>query len=151
MPDKRCCCDHILYGYDYTQFSLIIVTCCFRKARWKRFSFYFPFTPWRRYHRFIKFDEIIHPPVLLVSFDKLLSASTSFQSESSLVTWPEYSALIRWNGFIGFCSQTTRCLSASAVKHELVMPWKWTIQALWQNVFRVQIALYVENNQLFFF
>ncbi len=72
-----------------------IVTRCFFKVPWKRCSFYFPFTPWRRYHRFIKFVEIIHPRSLLISFEKLLSASTSFQSESSLVTWPEYSALIR--------------------------------------------------------
>ncbi len=42
-------------------FSLTIVTRCFCKAPWKRFSFYFPFSLWRRYHRFIKFIEIIHP------------------------------------------------------------------------------------------
>ncbi len=51
-------------------FSLTIVTRCFCKAPWKRFSFYFPFSPWRRYHRFIKFVGIIHPRSLLVSFDQ---------------------------------------------------------------------------------
>ncbi len=39
-------------------------------------------------------------------------------------------------------------LSASAVKRELTMSWKGTIPAFfWQNEFRVQIALYVENNR----
>ncbi len=53
---------------------------------------------------------------------KLLS-STSFQSESSLVTWPEYSALIRKNGLISFCSKTTRALVGFCSK-------TWTRDAL---------------------
>ncbi len=52
-------------------FSLTIVLRCFCKALWKRFSFNFPFLPWRRYNRF-KFVEMIHPRSLLVSFDKLV-------------------------------------------------------------------------------
>ncbi len=47
-------------------FSLTIVTCCFCKVK----HFYLPFTPWRRYHGFIKFSKIIHPRSLLVSFDE---------------------------------------------------------------------------------
>ncbi len=53
--------------HNTQSFSLTIVTCCFCKAPWKPFSFYFPFTPWRWYHRFI---EIIHPRSLLVSFEE---------------------------------------------------------------------------------
>ncbi len=116
------------YGCDYTRsFSLTIVTRCFCKAPWKRFSFYFPFSPWR-YHMFIKFVEIIHPWSLLVSF----------------VTWPEYSALIRQNGFIGFFSKITRALVGFCSNSRCLESGQYRL--FWQNVFRVQIGLYVENN-----
>ncbi len=52
---------------DTQSFSFTIVTRCFLKDPWKHLCLYFPFSPWKRYHRFI---EIIHPRSLLVSFDE---------------------------------------------------------------------------------
>ncbi len=127
-------------------FSLTIVTQLLCKALWKRFSFYFPFTPWRRYHRFIKFVEIIHPRSLSQlwrnssQLARLFKLNVALSPDRNTARW-----FARMDLSASVHKQQGR-LSASAVKPELAMPWKWTIQAFWQNVFRVQIALYVENN-----
>ncbi len=74
MPDKRCYCDHRLWMWlIYTHYNELFPQHCnalLFQGSVKTFSFYFPFTPWRRYHRFIKFIETIHPRLLLVSFNK---------------------------------------------------------------------------------
>ncbi len=131
-------------------FSLTIVTRCFCKAPWKRFSFYFPFTPWRRYHRVIKFVEIIHPRSLLVSFNssqlaRLFKVKVALSPDLNTARWfakMDLSASVH--------KQQGR-LSASAVKREFAMHWKWTKQTFFDKVFSVQVALYVENNAQHFF
>ncbi len=55
------------------------------------------------------------------------------------LTWIQRSDSLEWT----YCSKTRALVGFSAVKHELVMPWKWTILFFfWQNMFRVQIVLY---------
>ncbi len=82
----------------------------------------------------------------LSALTKLLSASVSFQSESSLVTWPNTA---RWFAKMDISASVQKQQghwSASAIKHELAMPWKWTISAFFYKTCTVQIMLYVENN-----
>ncbi len=98
MPDKRCCCDHRsmdVITCNTQRLSLITVTRSFFKFPWKRFSFIFLFSPWRRYHRFIKFVRMMHPCLLLVSFDELLSASTKVTSK----TWTRDALKVDNTGF----------------------------------------------------
>ncbi len=132
MSDKRCCCcDHRFMDvitHNSWSFSLTIVMPFFCKVPLKRFSFYFPFLPWRSYHRFIRF-EIIHPRPLLNSFDETPQLARLFKVKIALS--PDLNTA-RWFAKMDLSASVQKQqgrLSASAVKPELAMPWKWTIQA----------------------
>ncbi len=133
---------------QYRELFLTTVTCCFGKVPWKGFRFYFSFYTLKNISRV---NQVCWNYPSSITFSQLWRNSSQvahlFEVTSSLVTWPEYSALIRLNGLIGFCSKKTRALVGFCCK-------TWTRKCLesgqyrlfWQNVFRVRIALYVENN-----
>ncbi len=90
----------------------------------------------------------------LSALTKLLSASVSFQSESSLVTWPNTA---RWFAKMDISASVQKQQghwSASAIKHELAMPWKWTISAFFYKTCLRFRSCYMwrimHGNQLFF-
>ncbi len=146
MPDKGCCCcDHKLYGCDCTQYTEVFSHYCnalLLQASVKAFQLLFSFTACRKHHRFIKFVKMIHP-----RSSQLWRNSSKLASESSLVTWPEYGALIRlkWTYRLLFKNNKGACW---------LLQWNLNSGCLesgqnrlfWLNDFRVQIALYVENN-----
>ncbi len=129
MPDKRCC-DHRLYGCDYSNtqiFSLTIVTCCFYKVLWTRFSFYFPLgysmkisQVHRNYPSSITFSQLWRNSSLRAHLFKVKAA---LSPDLNTVLW-----FVKMDLSASVQNQQGR-LPASAVKRELVMPWKWTIPA----------------------
>ncbi len=120
------CMDMITHNTQ--SISLTIVTRCFCKVPLNGFSFYFPFSPWRRYHRFIKYVEMIHPRSSFSQFWRnssqlacLFKGRVALAADLNTARWfakMDLSASVQ---------KQQRCLSA--VKRELAMPWMWTISA----------------------
>ncbi len=139
----------VIITHNTLSFFLIIVTRCFFKAPWKHCAFSL-FTEEDREVHHVRLN--IHPRSLLVSFDGTPLSQHVFSKEKIALS-PDLNTA-RWFARMDLSASVQKQqgrLSASAVKHEIVMPWKWTIQAFWLNVFRVQIALYVENRAAIIF
>ncbi len=147
MPDKRCCRDHRLYGCDTELFPHQCNTLHLQGSV-KMFLLLFSFFALkkisqvhqvrRNYPSSITFSQLWWNSSQLARLFKVKVALSADLNTARWFAKMDLSASVQ--------KQQGR-LSASAVKCELAMPWKWTILAFfWQIFFRVQITLYVEKN-----
>ncbi len=144
MPDRRCCCDHKLYGCDYTRYTELFLHHCnvlLSQGSVKTFMPLFSFFALKKisevhqnYPSSITFSPLWWNSSQLA---RLFKVKVALSHDLNTVLW-----FARMDLSASVQKQQGR-LSASAVKRELAMPWKWTISPFLQNVFRVQIALYV--------
>ncbi len=144
MPDRCCCCDHKLYGCDYTWYTELFLHHCnvlLSQGSVKTFMSLFSFFALKKISEVHRND----PSSITVSqlwrnssqLARLFKVKVALSHDLNTALWFARMALSA-----SVQKQQGR-LSASAVKRELAMPWKWTISPFLQNVFRVQIALYV--------
>ncbi len=143
MPDRRCCCDHKLYGCDCTRYTELFPHHCnalLSQGSVKTFMPLFSFFALKKIsqvHRndpsSITFSQLWWNSSQLA---RLLKVKVALSHDLNTALW-----FARMDLSASVQIQQVH-LSASAVKHELAMPWKWTIPPFLQNVFRVQIALF---------
>ncbi len=143
MPDSRCCCDHKLYGCDYTWYTELFLHHCnvlLSQRSVKTFMSLFSFFALKKIsqvHRndpsSITFSQLWWNSSQLA---RLFKVKVALSHDLNTALWFARMAL-------SASVQKQVRLSSSAVIRELAMPWKWTISPFLQNVFRVQIALYV--------
>ncbi len=134
MPDKRCCCcDHKLYGCDYTQYTELFPHHCnslLSQGSMKTFQLLFSFFGLkkisqvhqvrRNYPSSITFSQLWRNSSQLAHLFKVKVALSPDLNTAHWFAKMDLSASAQ--------KQQGR-LSASAVKRELAMPWKWTIPA----------------------
>ncbi len=146
MPDKRCCCcDHKLYGCDYTQYTELLPHHCnalLLQGSMKTFQLLFSFFVLKisqvhqvclNYPSSVTFSQLWRNSSQLA---RLFKVKAALSPDLNTVCWfakMDLSASVH--------KQQGR-LSASAVKCENAMPWKWTLPAF--------LTKRVKNNLFFF-
>ncbi len=109
-------------------FSLTIVTCCFCKAPWKRFSFYFTFFALKKISQV---HQVCRNYLSSITFSQLWWNSSQL-ARLFKVKVALYLNTAHWFTKMALSASVQKQqgrLLASAVKRELAMPWKSTIPA----------------------
>ncbi len=150
MPDKRCCCcDHKLYGCDYTQYTELFPHHCnvlLLQCSVKMFQLLFSFYALkkisqvhqvcRNYPSSITFSQLWRNSSQLARLFKVKVALSPDLNTAHWFAKMDLSASVQ---------KQQRRLSASAVKRDLAMSWKWTIPAFFDKTC-FEFRSDVENN-----
>ncbi len=154
MPDKRCCCcDHILYGCDTELFPHHCNTLLFQGSM-KTFQLLFSFYALKKISQV---HQVRRNDPSSITFSQLWRNSSQLARlfKVKVALSPDLNTA-RWFAKMDLSASVQKQqgrLSASAVKRELAMPWKWTIQAFLTMFlgFRSRyMSRIMRCNQLFF-
>ncbi len=135
MPDKLCCCcgDHSLYGCDYTQYTELFPHHCnalLLQGSVKTFQLLFSFYALKKISQV---HQVRRNYTSSITFSQLWwnSSQLAHLFKVKVALSPDLNTVHRFAkmDLSASVQKQQGCLSASAVKRELAMPWKWTIPA----------------------